>query len=73
MKRACLLNSHADFTQIYCRFYSNLLTDLLKSTTGFTQIYCQIYSILCTNLLNSPYSCKEKSVKFKELAQINLS
>ena len=68
-----LLKSIARFTQIYYRIYSNLLPDLLKSITRFTQIYCRIYSILRTNLLNSPYSRKEKSVKFKELAPINIS
>ena len=67
-----LLKSIARFTQIYYRIYSNLLPDLLKSITIFTQIYCRIYSILRTNLLNSPYSNKEKSVKFKDLAQINI-
>lgn len=68
-----LLNSTTRFTQIYCQIYLNLVQILLNSPPEFTQIYYRIYSILCTNLLNSPYSRKEKSVKFKELAQINIS
>ena len=32
MKRGCLLNSHADFTQFSWEFYSILLTKLLNSS-----------------------------------------
>lgn len=37
MKRGCLLNSRTDFTQISCRFYSNLIRNLLNSRAYFTQ------------------------------------
>ena len=46
MKRACLLNSHADFTQICVQIYSILLRILLKSAYKSTQFYRKNYSIL---------------------------
>ena len=53
MKRGCLHNSHAEFTQLSYGFYSILIRILLNSHTDFTQFSCRFYSILLTKLLNS--------------------